>query len=342
MARGPSADYKLAHENYPGLNESFYKTRPWNYFYYRLNHLVLVAAKQEDVAKLLDEPFKVGERLTVGPRDRSGDGDPERERIADADLKAFVAAEAAVLLYHTSETLLRVYLVHEDRDGKPPFSECPVLDIARGRNHAAFKEKVEKRFLGNLDQEERRKRARLVFYGTNDQSAFRERPPDDAWTGGPDNIENFLRYYAETFVDADLYNAAKHGLAIHPGEVAMQLANNQGEEILGAKGHAIEYLAEREEKDGSRTWTRATKWVDLELNAAFIMTAMEFMKSIWTVARARYCGEMPEAGVSFYDKQPLFDHMFTGMEGIKVSTMHMPLLYYADQPPNGAPPDSSW
>lgn len=334
MGRGPSADYRLARENFPGLNESFYKTRPWHYFRYRLNYLVLIAGKQEDVAKLLDDPFQVG-RLKVGPRDRSGDGDPERERIADEDAQAFVAAEAAVLLHHASETLLRLYLAHE-----PPLSECPVLEIARQRNPAAFKRKVEERFLNGLGQEERRRSVRIIFYGTNDRSVFRETPPDDAWNGGPDNIEHFLRYYAEAFVDADLYNAAKHGLAINPGEATVELADHEGEEILRAKGRAIEYLSEREEEDGVRTWTRATKWVDLELNVGFIFMATRFMESIWDIARARYCEQLPEAGIKFYDKQPLFDQMFLGMDTIKLTTMHMPLLYYADYPPAGPPPDT--
>jgi hypothetical protein len=120
----------------------------------------------------------------------------------------------------------------------------------------------------------------------------------------------------------------------HPGEAAVELADHGGEEILSAKGRAIEYLSEREEPDGKRTWTRATRWIDLELNVGFVFVASRFMQSIWDVARARYCKQLPEAGLNFYDKQPLFDDMFLGMDPIKVMTMHMPLLYYADDLPD--------
>lgn len=318
QATPSNPDHKLAPEQFAGLNEAFYATRPWEYFRHREQMLILAAGASDGLLKIAEAGVKVGRlqyelKLT------------DEERSLDAENRArFVIAESEVLLHHVSETLLRLYLAHE------PLPECPWLDVARVRAPAKFKRQVEERFLGTLGRDERRRRVALVFFGGRDPAGVSPQPSQSDWDDGADNIEAFLCYFAQHFLEADVYNSLKHGLAVRPGDAKVQLGDG---ELLKAEGPSIEYLSIRESEGGQRRWCRSTTWIDVDRSISLVFLATRLIESLWGIARARYTGELPES-ISLFT-QPKFKDVMTDLEPgesakVVLQSTHMELLYYAE------------
>jgi hypothetical protein len=153
---------------------------------------------------LLAEGITIG-RLKAGGGPRLKFTEHERAEV-EQNRERLVIAEAEVLLHHAAETQLRLYLAYERL---PP---CPWLVLAGERSFAAFKDKVAK--LGEaLGDEQRRTNVAAVFFGASDRTSLRPTPPEDEWNAGLENLSTWLAWFAAHFLDAGVYNAAKHGLA---------------------------------------------------------------------------------------------------------------------------------
>ena len=189
-----------------------------------------------------------------------------------------------MLLHHTSETLLRLYFAHED------LPACPWLEIARVKGPGEFKDMVNRRFVDPSVEKERRSKVARVFFGSSDRKQLSPHPPIEAWNEGLDNIEAFLGHYARRFLDADVYNALKHGLAVRPGDALSQLGQD---EFIKAEGPALEYLSLQADPIGRKRWHRSTQWLELDRSIFFISIATRLMESLWSIARARYLEEKP-------------------------------------------------
>ena len=326
------ADHLLAPEQFSELNEAFYRTRPWGYFEHRLRALMLTAGAPDKLLDLLREPVQHG-RVQIR---YDAEDDAEGLARAEEDRKRFLIAEGEVLLHHVSETLLRLYLAHE------PLGECPWLDLARVRNPGAFKDLVTDRFASDLSADERRERIANVFFGRPEPEWLAPAPPPDEWKKGADNIEAFLSCYAHHFLEADVYNSLKHGLAVRPGDALMQLGDP---ELLKAEGPSIEYLSIRRDQSGNSRWNRSTKWVKPDRDIALIYIASRLIESLWSMAAYRYTNEPPKQ-LNLWTK-PTYTEVLRQAEGeeqnIVMDTAHMQLLYYKPpQPSDGVPetPDS--
>jgi hypothetical protein len=290
-AKKGSPDELLAPEQFPGMNTAFYATRPWSYFAHRQRLLMLTAGASVELTALARKGVNVG-RLKYS----AGDEEPDAHEADDRE--KFVFTESEVLLHHASETLLRLYLAHE---GAPP---CPWLEVARVRRPSQFKRMVNERFADELSPEERRQRVGAVFFGASERTALKPNPPQEQWEKSLDNIEAFLTHYARHFLDADIYNALKHGLAVRPGPAAMQLGED---DLIKAEGPAIEYLTLGENTERKRRWFHTTHWIEVDSSLAFIWIAQRLMESIWTLARFRYLGEKPQSLIA-WTKPEYADH----------------------------------
>ena len=260
---GPSVPSKrprdalLVPDQFPSLNSAFYATRPWEYFRRREHALIVAAGARGKLLEAAQEGIRVG-RLEYT---LSGEDETEEQ---DDDWDRFVLAESQVLLHHASETLLRLYLAHE---GLPP---CPWLEVARVRSPQRFKDDVKRRFLGDLSDKARRRRVTEVFFGTRDRKALEPTPPEEEWIEGADNLERFLCRFASDFLDADLYNALKHGLAVMPGEAMVKVGDG---DLLKAEGPSIEYLSVRPDSLGRERWNRSTRWLKVDTAITFACLA---------------------------------------------------------------------
>jgi hypothetical protein len=153
-----------------------------------------------------------------------------------------------------------------------------------------FKKLVTDRFASDLSTEERRERTANVFFGQPEPEGLAPAPPPDEWEKGADNIEAFLAHYAQHFLEADVYNSLKHGLAVRPGDALLKLGDA---EELKAEGPSIEYLSIRRDQSGNARWNRSTKWIKPDRDIARIHIATRLMESLWSMAAYRYTGKAP-------------------------------------------------
>jgi hypothetical protein len=311
-------DHLLAPEQYPGMNRAFYATRPWEYFRHRQRSLLLAAGAPEKLLAIGREGVKVGALNFKLTDDDSGAQEEE-------DRQRYVLAESEVLMHHASETLLRLYLAHE---GLPA---CPWLEMARVRSPGDFKKRVEKRFVKS-DPSQHCSDVALVFFGANMREKFTPIPEVGDWEQGIANVESFLRHYARHFLDADVYNALKHGLAIQAGEVGMQL--DEGD-LIKAEGTALEFLSIRRDQHDRQRWNMTTRWIEVDKAMSYVYVATSLIESMWGIARGRYLGEVPKS-INVWTK-PDYDQLASRLpagqsSGIFIDTVHTELLYYAPVP----------
>lgn len=307
------ADDNLAeHKAASDLNDRFYRSKPHQYFSYRLHLLMLAGDPSVDLHEFIRKGITV-DGFTAGPTDAPEDPESAEHR------QRYVLADAAALLHHVSETLLRLYLAHEHL---PP---CPWLEIARERHFASFKRRVRARFVeAPEDDAANRDALAQVFHGTTDRTKLTPQPPADLWAASLENIEQWLRFYAHEFLEnASLYNSVKHGLAVQPGESAMKLGDGS---VISAEGPAIDYLEERE-RDGRREWVTTTHWLNVGHLLAASFVGIRLIYGIWAVARTRYTGA-PWEGVSAFTEPKVKDVLLAAGEGVVITKMQINLPYY--------------
>lgn len=293
------------------MNRAFYETRPWEYFRHRLRSLMVNVGAPQGVEALVRKEVRIG-RLTM-KHDSAADRDPEREA---KDRENYLIAESEALLHHASETLLRFYVAHEH------LPACPWIEIGRIRTPKQFKDLVRRRFLGDMPNDERQDLVAAVFYGAPEPTNF----PD--WRKGASNIDDFLTYFARYFLDSDPYNALKLGLAVRPGQAAMQLDDG---ELIKADGPSIEFLSIRRNAAGDLRWNQVIKWLNPDLSLSLTHIAVHLIESLWDLARLRYTGQQPQGRRDW--TAPLLADVLKHAEGQKPAiTMEgaaMELLYYA-------------
>lgn len=308
-------DVRLAEEETaPRLNKAFYTAEPHEYFWYRLYLLMIAGDPSVDLGEFTRRGLTV-DGFKAGPAEVSED-EKEAERR-----QRYVITDAAALLHHVSETLLRFYLAHE------PLPLCPWLEIARERNFSRLKVRVRARFVDAPDGDlSNREALARVFYGSADRTKLAPEAPAADFDAGLANLEAWLGFFAREFLDnAHLYNSVKHGLAVQPGEASMQLDDGS---VIRADGPSVAYLEERE-MEGRRMWAETTHWLKVGQLLAATYFGILLMRTLWEIGRARYTDQMPER-IRLYSDPKLDEFLLAGGEGIIISKMSMNLLYYAD------------
>ncbi|MEK6274311.1 MAG: hypothetical protein AABM30_03140 [Actinomycetota bacterium] len=142
-------------ETAPRLNQAFYTAEPHEYFWYRLYLLMIAGDPSVDLGEFTRSGLTV-DGFKAGPAEVS-EGEKEASRR-----QRFVITDAAALLHHVSETLLRFYLAHE------PLPLCPWLEIVRERSFSRLKTRVRTRFVDAPDDDPTNREALgRIFYGSN-------------------------------------------------------------------------------------------------------------------------------------------------------------------------------
>jgi hypothetical protein len=332
--RPRSEDENLAPHNYRELNRAFYVASPTDYFGHRLGHLILRAGRSEDLDRLAGEGvsyrgLKLGGAVEGAPADQTG-GKSAEERAREAE--RFVVAEAEVLSHHVGETLLRLYLAHEYRDDQPP-PPCPWLEVSRLRSFSKAKEIVAARFGPDTDPEDpaNRRAVARVFQLVDAPAKVPDAGiPQERWDASLATIESYLRGFAGQFLDkAALYNAAKHGLALLPGDGSMRLDDGS---VIRAEGPMVQYLRMREDAD-RRRWSHVLHWSRPDGQMALVFRACQLIDMLWDVARIRYLLEQRSERVQIhlFGGPTWHELMVSSSEdtgGIVVEEMAMDLLYF--------------
>jgi hypothetical protein len=304
----------LASEQFPDLNRSFYGSDPADYFRKRLDLLILAAAKPRELDAMLAEGLRYGE-VTV----RQQESEPTDEGAAS--LQAFVSTEAEVLLHHASEALLRLYFAHAE--GQP----CPWLECAGLTNFKVFKKRVSQLRDDPIPAEN----ISRVFLGRISDGSDDELKVHIDTTGG------FLRLVAKRLLsDSNLYNSAKHGLAVLSGPASLVMTDEQTGASFGGGGPSLSYLEIETKDNKDRLWRRTTRWVDAEQTIVQTHAVITAMSSLWDIARARYT-DAEINGVQVLTAEAV--KQFAGFSGTKTSPFtrsSFSLDYYQPLPAEGA------
>lgn len=260
------------------LNHDFYRLEPSSYFFFRLRNLLLSAGRGLELEQLLGQGVDVGGFHAAAPSDQKLESLDDDQREGQ---HAFVTLETEVLLHHVGETLLRLYLAHRH------WPACPWISLSRERSPRRFKRKVEN-LLQDLRNEDERDRMAVVFFGTTDRLTFGDSAPDEeTWRALLDSSSSWLLWFGRYILDGDVYNAAKHGLGVHPQRVSLSVEID-GQSFLDGSGPCLEFLQLSSGDDGERQWRRTTKWIQWDKHAACIFIAAQLIRRLWTVAQVRY------------------------------------------------------
>ena len=273
-------DQGLSPHQFPDLNRRFYDSGSTPHAFVRQRVRALLLAGSRDVHILeAQRGIRFGRFFVAGfPED-----DPLLE---EPSVNTFVMTESAVLFHHAAESLVRLVLAHLDEP------ECPWLEMRRltTRSYNDRRDQL----LAALTEDKTLQALMKVFYGIDRSAAG---PLEEVWPSLEQAVVEFLHHALTTLrSDADLYNAAKHGLAIAGGEDRLRLLEGAEEEgagsvpdeermLLRADGQCLSYL-HRGDAPPPR-WMMTTTWANAEENLALTMLASRFISNLWGVARAR-------------------------------------------------------
>ena len=248
---------------YDSLNREFYSASPGEYFEMRLRALLTMLSSENAGFKSPGSGGFAGLEFSFGPD--SGEA-----------IDRYTAIESTVLLHHTGEALLRLYLAHAE--GNP----CPWLAIATLRSFSKFKQQVESLRI-DLPTSQRQNDLLEVFSARSDPSSFQESAEEVA--SHRDGLVIALREAANTFLgDSNIYNAAKHGLALLAGESQLSFrSTTDPSSTFNAAGLAVTTL----ETTNGR-WQQKTTWLQVKRSIALIHLWTELIQSLWEAARMRY------------------------------------------------------
>lgn len=303
---GANRPRNLAEQDVHRVNESFYSAKPHEFFQHRITALLVMSGRPEEIARLTSEGVSVG-TLTMKSDDPEG---KEPDSIVNTDSRRmFTITEAEVLAHHVGETLLRLYLAHE---GLPA---CPAWELAKVRSPSGFKTCVRKRFVGS-ELSSHLPAVSSVFFGSEDADGIKFiDPPSEGKKPDSLNAEKFLRHFAQHHLNnANLYNAAKHGLAVTAGNASMQFGDGS---VLKQDGDAVTFLESVLNRDKKRQWQLTTAWVRSDVSLAVALLGCRFIEQLLAVARARYLGT-PLESIKLLDS-PQYDAL---MEEIHKPGIH--------------------
>lgn len=321
------------------INREFYRQRPHSYLLRRLVGLVVTVGRPD----LVDSAFEDG--ITLGQHDVRWSG----VKLDEDEEQSYLTSEIEVLTYHSAESLLRLVLAH----GRPDLPS-PAFNLA-GLNPQAELYKRAKHNVVDADDESLDALIVASIHGCEaiPEGAFTsgaDAPTDDGLAGGRANLRDLLRYAANYIGNRDyqdVYNAAKHGLAVRTGNAGFRLGGGpDGQPIIDQSGEALHCLSAP--RDRSKEVEQVTVWSNPGLSFGFIQLALQVMDQVWSLGKFRYAAADFESENFYFrtfeaplwtDIQRLTYEMGPsrgdGMQFITMPTMRWPLGWVLDRAPGG-------
>ncbi|MGF4045598.1 hypothetical protein ACX800_10665 [Paenarthrobacter nitroguajacolicus] len=265
---------QLATEQYSELNATFYVSGgPHEYIRARLQAIIFTLTDSEEAEKILD----LG--LNVGPLRGQAS-----MRMSEEARARYAQMESTVLLHHAGESLLRLWFAHKES------SLCPWLAVASLTSARDFKIEAEK--YANADTSHMTADdIASVFLGGRTPEEAGVAIPKESWEDSVNGFRELLRVVADQITgQANLYNAAKHGLVGIPAD--------HGDVNLGdirvAGGIGITYLQKKPNDPANhnspRSWWATTSFPSLATDLFLIELIIRAIHSLWNVARRKFAG----------------------------------------------------
>lgn len=265
----------LAEEQFSELNATFYSSGgPHEYIRARLQATIFTLTESEEADAILAKGLDLGSLKGQASA-----------RMSEEARRRYALMETTVLLHHAGEALLRLWMAH--KDSQP----CPWLEVASLTSAKTFKEKAEKYAAADTGHMSDNDIASIFLGGVTSEEAGVEMD-QGLWDNAIDGFRELIRIVAVRITgEANLYNAAKHGLVGVPadhGDLMMQ------EGLRMAGGAGITYLQKKPDdpadRSGTWRWWATTSFTGLQTNIFLIELVIRAIHSLWSVARRKYAG----------------------------------------------------
>ena len=188
------------------------------------------------------------------------------------------------MLHHQiAETLIRLYAAHG------PDVECPWLNLSNEYDFGAFKASVE----ANLVKPRAEQLAGLcreVFLGRWPHPPERLNLTQEQWDAGALNLARFMKHFGKHFLEqAQLYNAAKHGMAVNANRGSFRMSDEEGRSV-GHEGPSLSYLERQKvtRKPRVDSYQVVQRWVGVVPTWFICSYGTKMMRNLWFYARSRF------------------------------------------------------
>lgn len=269
---------KIAEEAYPELNATLYLSNPAEYFQTRLATLFEYLSRAGD-SDSMPVQYSLG-----AMRAEWQESNPNTETKL-----RYAAMEASILLHHAGETLLRLYLAHAETP------KCPWLSVVKLRNFAEFKNTIGSIFKAPVASAVK-ERVALVFLGGRSPSESGVEVQTEAWDEAVLAYIELLSVVTDKLLgEANLYNAAKHGLVGVPLDSGSLTFGEGDERVTVGGGPAMLYLSQAPLRDALTTapderWSVTAAYVRIDSALMLVDLVARAIASLWASARRKYCG----------------------------------------------------
>ena len=303
-----SPDLGLAIEQYGSLNKNFYEGFILDFYNIKLINLLFLISNTDDfVSNIVDKKLKV-ERFAASLK---------REEIVNEDIKKYAKLEMAMTYYHCLETFIRLFLAHATLSG------CPWLDLTRltvGKYKLGL-ESLSKNNFKNLNKT-LNENDTILYVLTGQTKRLEGLLIEDI-----EGLRYWISWSASQLLKTYDYNSFKHGLAISPKTMGLEMVGNENFSIK-AQGEALEFIS-KNEKGNRYVWTKEIVWIPYDSRAAIISTVSNMIKNIMIVGKAIHLKESYKiVGLPKKSLSPEFLLKNDSNSIFKVTGFKMELLYY--------------
>jgi hypothetical protein len=247
------------------LNAAYYETSPWTHLDRRLNAMLVQWSHRDAWSQLAAQPVAIEPLQLEFSSESTSDA-------AQAHL-GYVAVELIILLHEAAETLTRQLRAHAGNAPNGALPACPALELDAIRHFTTFKRWVREQLVQSPDAAA--DVVRLVL-------------GDDDTDGRVGRVADYVREIASYSLDANAYNAAKHGLAVE-GEHSQVTVTVEDLDVIEEGGIAISWFEIRD-----RAPHRVTRWYSLPVLVLLCHTSSTLLRQLWMVGARRYAGGEPE------------------------------------------------
>lgn len=268
-------NYEVHGSEFAPLNAKFYQGSPHAYFERRLKSLAVAVGDGRE----FDDLLRSG--VSYGTFNMTYDGNDSEQSQKDVD--DYAAVESLVLLHHTAEATLRLYLAHAHRN------QCPWLEIAKLTSPREFKKRVSV-LAASLGDDEVLDDLTEVFSYSSTPEFLQGGDPTAMWSDHRAGLRDLITEMSRIILeDAHIYNAAKHGMAIVSSVSGFSLGDSEdGEPLIHKEGPSLTFLELNQVSDSAKYWHQTSAWVDPRTSMAITYLLIQLIESLWRSAKAHY------------------------------------------------------
>ena len=268
--------------------DQFYRTHSISsYFTTRFAILAALNANRDQFVEWFDSGIEFHDSHITIPSVDSDTETGEPPSANDDRMQWYIQTETVSLLYHSLETMFRLYTGLADARHWTD----PLIALA-DRSRQPLPDLVRKQVI-DISVEEMRSTVRYLLLPRP------EAPNDDPkFVSGIDNLASVLKLLADRWLNyRRSYNAIKHGLLVAQSNAAFSVGP-VGEDLTTiGHGPSIAFLTHTNWQDQPvtpnqtakvRNWNVETQWIRYGETSKTLATTCVLIESLWSIAVARW------------------------------------------------------